>query len=155
MGCIHRSKDNALGRTIEKEFEVNRFLAIMLALLLVGCGSSKEKSETQKAASEQKAEPDYVTVQHILIGFSGSVPGKKIDRTREEAATLAEDVLRRALAGEDFDAVFEGYIFPVDGYVGFYGITCDGGLNGRNGGGCIPPSVAGRECWWAGPPSPR
>ena len=36
---------------------------------------------------------------------SWKVPGKNITRTKEEARTLAEDILKRAKAGEDFDAL--------------------------------------------------
>jgi hypothetical protein len=46
-----------------------------------------------------------VTVQHILIGFTGSIPGKDITRTREEAEQLARQLLDRARAGEDFAAL--------------------------------------------------
>lgn len=48
-------------------------------------------------------EPDYATVQHILVGFKGSVPGKDIERTKEEAEKLAHQLLDRARNGEDFD----------------------------------------------------
>lgn len=40
-------------------------------------------------------EPDHIKVQHILIGFAGSVPGKPITRTREEAEKLAKDVFAK------------------------------------------------------------
>ena len=43
-------------------------------------------------------EPDHIQVQHILIGFTGSVPGKPIRRTKEEAKTLAYDLLEQARA---------------------------------------------------------
>ena len=49
------------------------------------------------------AEPEHIQVQHILIGFSGSVPGKPIRRTKDEAKTLAYDLLAQAQAGADFD----------------------------------------------------
>ncbi|MEM9410711.1 MAG: peptidylprolyl isomerase, partial [Planctomycetota bacterium] len=48
-------------------------------------------------------EPDQITVQHILIGFDGSVPGKKITRSRDEAETLAKEILAKAQAGDDYD----------------------------------------------------
>jgi hypothetical protein len=40
-----------------------------------------------------------VTVQHILIGFEGSVPGKNITRTKEAARALATEVLAKAKKG--------------------------------------------------------
>ena len=93
-------------------------LAVVVAALvpLLGCGSkeeaSKEAGETaqkETGAEVSSEEPQYITVQHILIGFQGSVPGKPITRTKEEAATLAQDVLKRAQAGEDFDKLVVEY----------------------------------------------
>jgi parvulin-like peptidyl-prolyl isomerase len=102
---------------------VSRLLLIMLALAVLGCSSSKEESKTQKA-SDTKTAPDYVTVQHILIGFSGSVPGKGIRRTREEAEAMAQDVLRRAQAGEDFDTLVKEY--TDDSPPGIYSMANNG-----------------------------
>jgi len=45
----------------------------------------------------------HITVQHILIGFVGTIPGKKITRTQEEARTLAYALLAKAKGGADFD----------------------------------------------------
>jgi hypothetical protein len=61
------------------------------------------------AFSGAKDEPQRIVVQHILIGFKRSVPGKKIERTREQAKALGEELLRRARAGEDFGALVEKY----------------------------------------------
>jgi parvulin-like peptidyl-prolyl isomerase len=38
-----------------------------------------------------------------LIGFKGSVPGKDLTRTQEEAKKLAYDLLAQAKGGADFD----------------------------------------------------
>ena len=54
-------------------------------------------------------QPAHVTVQHILIGFEGSVPGKNITRTKEAARALAADVFARAKKGDDFDALVKQY----------------------------------------------
>jgi parvulin-like peptidyl-prolyl isomerase len=50
-------------------------------------------------------EADRITIQHVLIGFAGSVPGKGITRSQAEAKVLAEDILARAKKGEDFDSL--------------------------------------------------
>ena len=52
-----------------------------------------------------KAEPDYITVQHCLIGFQGSVGDKPITRTKEEAKELATKLLAELKAGADFDEI--------------------------------------------------
>ncbi len=54
-------------------------------------------------------EPDYITVQHILVGFAGSVGDKEIGRTQEQAEKLAAELLQRARTGEDFDALVQEY----------------------------------------------
>ncbi len=48
-------------------------------------------------------EPEHIQVQHILIGFAGSVPGKPIRRSQEEARVLAYELLKQAQSGADFD----------------------------------------------------
>jgi hypothetical protein len=60
-------------------------------------------------AAKRSEQPDVVVVQHILIGFKKTVPGKKLERTKKEAAALAQELLERAQAGEDFDALVREY----------------------------------------------
>lgn len=69
----------------------------------------------------QTKEPDRITVQHILIGFTGSVPGKNIQRTKEEAKALAYELLARAQKGEDFDGLVKEY--TDDAWPGTYGMA--------------------------------
>lgn len=66
-------------------------------------------------------EPQHVRLQHILVGFQGTVPGKNITRSREEAQTLASQLLDRALKGEDFDALVKKY--TDDQYPGVYALA--------------------------------
>jgi len=69
-------------------------------------------------------EPQHVQVQHILIGFAGSIPGKNITRSREEAKKLAYEVLERARKGEDFDDLVREY--TDDSPPGIYGMAAVG-----------------------------
>ena len=71
--------------------------------------------------AKRKDEPDTVVVQHILIGFKKSVSGKKLERTKKDAQALAEELLDRAQAGEDFDAMVKEY--TNDRYPGVYRLT--------------------------------
>lgn len=71
-----------------------------------------------------RAEPEHVVVQHCLIGFKKSVPNKKLDRTKGEAADLAEEILGRARDGEDFDALVEEY--TDDSHPGILRVANDG-----------------------------
>lgn len=69
-------------------------------------------------------EPERVQVQHILIGFKGSVPGKPITRTMEEAKALAYQILERARKGEDFGALVRE--FTDDRPPGVYAMSNNG-----------------------------
>jgi parvulin-like peptidyl-prolyl isomerase len=91
---------------------------VLLALsLTLGC-QSKEESGDETAQAEQVAEPDFVTVQHILIAYKGSIPGKKIARTQDAARELAGKVLEMAKSGKDFGELVKE--FSDDAYPGIY-----------------------------------
>lgn len=70
------------------------------------------------------AEPERITIQHVLIGFAGSVPGKNVTRTKEEAHALAHQILERAKKGEDFDALVKQY--TDDSAPGIYAMANNG-----------------------------
>jgi hypothetical protein len=71
------------------------------------------------------AEPERVTVQHILLAFKGSIPGdQKVTRSREDAERLALQIFERAKAGEDFAAMVRMY--TNDSYPGIYKMTNTG-----------------------------
>ena len=54
-------------------------------------------------------EPEHITVQHLLIGFRGSIPGQPVTRSQEEARSLAYDLLQQAQAGGNFDELIRKY----------------------------------------------
>lgn len=90
--------------------------SLACCLVLGGCmgrnagnASSDVPELIANATVNEKGQPSHITVQHILIGFNGSVPGKSISRTREEAAQLADEILARAQAGENFESLVEQY----------------------------------------------
>ena len=56
-------------------------------------------------AASPKAEPERITVQHILISFAGT--GTDATRSRQEAEELAGETLARVKKGEDFTAVMK------------------------------------------------
>ena len=100
----------------------------------------KGKAASKKAAAKGKeksmgalpgtmpvkpaVEPKHVMVQHILIGFRGSVPGKDIQRTKDEAKKLAYEILERARKGEDYDALVQKY--TDDSPPGIYSMSGNG-----------------------------
>jgi len=110
-------------------------VAALTVALAAGASQSQSKPSTQPAKEQTKAqtkaqteaqakEPDRIRVQHILIGFQGSVRGKNITRTQEEAKKLAYELLERARKGEDFGAMVKEY--TDDAFPGIYGMVNDG-----------------------------
>lgn len=71
------------------------------------------------AGIQEKAEPEHVVVQHILIAFRGSLPNdQKVTRSQADAEKLALQIFERAKAGEDFEAMVKTY--TNDSYPGIY-----------------------------------
>jgi hypothetical protein len=78
------------------------------------------------AAPTHQKEPERIAVQHILISFAGA--GTSATRTREEAATLATETLRRARQGEDFGDLVR--TLTDDSFPGIYRL-CNTGISPR------------------------
>lgn len=75
-------------------------------VILGGCnGVPKDPGVYREGLKTPSGEPAYITVQHCLIGFEGSVPGKVIVRSESEAEQLAQELFAKAQAGEDFAAI--------------------------------------------------
>lgn len=73
------------------------------------------------ASPAQGEEPDKIVVQHILIAFKKSVRNKPQERTKQQAKALAHQLLDRAEAGEEFDALVKE--FTNDAYPGIMIVT--------------------------------
>lgn len=80
-----------------------------------------------------KVNPQHIQVQHILIGFKGSVRGKDITRTKDEAKALAYQILEEARKGTDFNLLVEK--FTDDSPPGIYGMSNFG----------VPPNAEASE----------
>ena len=76
---------------------------MLLALPAGGLGLLMAAGDPVQAKPEP--EPEHIQVQHILIAFTGTLPGKTVARSQEEARKLAYDILARAKKGEDYDAL--------------------------------------------------
>ena len=63
-------------------------------------------------------QPNQITVQHILIGFQGSVPGKPITRSKAEAEKFANKIFEEAKTGVDFDSLVQEH--TDDSHPGVY-----------------------------------
>jgi len=77
--------------------------SIKEARVIKGKPTVSEKIE--RPTPDLHGEPERIRIQHVLISFSGATA--TATRTQEEAETLAKDVLARAQAGEDFDALVQ------------------------------------------------
>ena len=118
---------------------------LTLVIAVIGC-SKKESTETADAGKKPKKQetsdtgetqrsdtsdqPSYVVIQHVLVGFEGSVPGKGIDRSKEDAEELANKLYEQAKKGEDFDLIVSQY--TDDSHPGIYkmanfGVKADAG----------------------------
>ena len=79
------------------------------------------------ANPDTAGQPEHIQVQHVLIGFKdaigfqGAAPPKAQARTEAEAKVLAYEILERAKAGEDFDALVTEY--TDDSPPGIYGMS--------------------------------
>jgi len=82
-------------------------VSLAAAVVLTGCGS--DKASEGGGGGQKGKEPELITVQHVLVGFEGSVPGKPITRTQAEAQKLASEIFEKAKSGADFDALVREY----------------------------------------------
>ena len=84
-------------------------ISLSALLLLAAAPNSSEPKPAMAPPAPGTKEPDHITIQHVLIGFTGSVPQKNIARTQDEAKKLAEEILARAKKGENFDELVKKY----------------------------------------------
>lgn len=97
----------------------------LVASLVLMPAAGAALAQTEKAAPKAQVEAlpgGCVEVQHVLIGFKGSVPNKVIERTKEASAKVAEQVLALAKKGENFDNLVA--TFTADSVPGVY-LLCD------------------------------
>ena len=78
-------------------------LAVAGFAVVAAADGAAPAAGAQKPTENSMAEPEHITVQHILIGFTGSVPGKNITRSKDEAKKTAYEVLDQAKKGQNFD----------------------------------------------------
>lgn len=110
---------------------------LILALLAVACGSETNESEKKPARTETNAvrvEPNYVTVDHILVGVKGDPRMPHVTRTAEEAAALVDEIRAQLEAGaswEDLKQKFSDDRAPGRGARGPYALA-NRGMNPGN-----------------------
>jgi hypothetical protein len=80
--------------------------------------SAGMEAAKRDATAQPPLPAGHIEVQHVLIGFVGTIPGKNITRSQEEAKKLAYEILDRAKKGEDFGQLVQKY--TDDQYPGIY-----------------------------------
>lgn len=100
-------------------FRITRLgLALVIAAALAaGCGDDDPVQPIIRSR-------DHIAVQHLLIGFAGSIPGRPVTRTLSEADSLAGSLHIRVRAGEDFDSLVQ--VYTDDSYPGIYRLANTG-----------------------------
>lgn len=95
---------------------------------LLSFAACKKKAVQEQAAPQAatspatNGEPAHIKVQHILIGFTGRLPGKNITRSQKDAEKLAQDILEKAKKAPDsFEALVKEY--TDDSPPGIYGMS--------------------------------
>jgi len=79
---------------------------LILAVLAVACAddnSTTEPSSKQPQKQQPRVVPNYVTVEHILIGVAGNPRMKQVTRTNDDAKQLVDDILAQLDEGTDFE----------------------------------------------------
>jgi parvulin-like peptidyl-prolyl isomerase len=96
---------------------------MLLFLLIAGL------SPSLAGKKNKPKEPEFVTVQHILISF-GRKASKPVDRNKKQAEEFAWELFDRLEAGEEFDAAVKE--FTDDSYPGIYTMTNRGAARRAN-----------------------
>lgn len=95
-----------------------RTAALACLAVAAACSEPPDESPLGREFASLVAKPEVtapqVKVQHVLIGFVGAKRGSESKRNYAEAKALAEDLLRRARAGEDFEAMMKKYDDPEE-----------------------------------------
>ena len=105
-------------------------VGMLLAITLVAIFFLARPGQNTTGGSGGNSVNDHISVQHILIGFKdavgfgGNAPPKAQTRTQEQARTLAYEILDRARAGENFDALVSEY--TDDSAPGIYNMATTG-----------------------------
>ncbi len=102
---------------------MSRFTLLALALVFAaGCGDASAPPKPPTPPPAGPAEPERITVQHILISFAGT--RTKATRSKAEAEKLAGEVMDRVKKGEDFDGLVKQ--FTDDSHPGIYSMCNHG-----------------------------
>lgn len=81
---------------------------LVLAVVLVLASGCVEEREPEGSEVVQPAPPGHIRASHILVSYAGA-PRTEAVRTKDEAASLAGEILGRIQAEEDFEDLARRY----------------------------------------------
>lgn len=84
-------------------------LALLAALVACSNGDQPDAAPVDTPRVRGEGEPRRVAMERIWITYRGNPFGVPARRSIDEAAHLAEQILRRARDGEDFESLRNGY----------------------------------------------
>ncbi|HBE72372.1 MAG TPA: hypothetical protein DDW52_29915 [Planctomycetaceae bacterium] len=87
----------------------NQISPLVLLAFATFAGCAEDATDVyQEDLRNKDGEPAYITIQHCLIGVRDGMPQQAI-RSVEDGRELANELLERAKAGEDFAAIIRQY----------------------------------------------
>jgi parvulin-like peptidyl-prolyl isomerase len=87
---------------------MTRILLVLLAIVVLSMACGGEKQEAEAPKTVQPAPPGSIRTSHVLISYEGAERATST-RSKQEAQELAEDIAKRAKAGEDFEELAKAY----------------------------------------------
>jgi parvulin-like peptidyl-prolyl isomerase len=77
---------------------------------LAAAAASAKPGEAPESAAETAGQPTEISARHLLVAYQGALRASpSVTRSKAEAQMRAQEALKRAKAGEDFEALVKEY----------------------------------------------
>jgi NIMA-interacting peptidyl-prolyl cis-trans isomerase 1 len=75
-----------------------------------GVGAGAKPGQAPETAAELSGQPTEIAARHLLVAYQGALRASpSVTRSKAEAQTRAGEALKRAKAGEDFEALVKEF----------------------------------------------
>jgi parvulin-like peptidyl-prolyl isomerase len=79
-------------------------------LASAAAAAAAKPGETPESAADTAGQPTEISARHLLVAYQGALRASpSVTRSKAEAQTRAQEALKRAKAGEDFEALVKEY----------------------------------------------